>query len=240
MSAANCVPRDGESLRDRKARLTREAIHRSAVGLSYERGLDAATVAQIADEAGISQRTFFNYFASKEDAVIGTAASGPDEQLVRDALASADFSSGVLEATAELVREVLSRSLGDAETERRRRAVFMRNPALVQRNADAGSALVTVLIDALTPRLADALDPLALPEGTSDREAARMIVLIALAPLRHSFVRATPSAEGEEAADDDSAADDSAADDTEDARSLHDRFDHSLALFRTVLEGFRI
>lgn len=229
MSTTSCVPGEGESLRDRKARLTRESIHRAAVSLSYERGLDAATVAQIADEAGISQRTFFNYFASKEDAIIGTATSGPDEQLVREALASADFSSGVLEETADLIRDILSRSLGDEETERKRRVLFMRNPALVQRNADAGSALATMLIDALTPLLAEDVSKLQLPDGTTAREVVRMIVLISLAPLRHSFVRPKPPPEHEDSADADLS-----------PQSLHDRFDHSLALFRTVLEGIRI
>ncbi|MGO1184381.1 MAG: TetR/AcrR family transcriptional regulator [Micrococcaceae bacterium] len=248
MSTTNCDSGDGESLRDRKARLTRESIHRAAVRLSYERGLDAATVAQIADEAGISQRTFFNYFASKEDAIIGTATSGPDERLVHDALASADFSSGVLATTADLIRDILSRSLGDEETERMRRVLFMRNPALVQRNADAGSALATMLIDALTPRLADEVATLDLPDGTTAREVVRMIVLISLAPLRHSFVRpkSTPAhgdrADDADAADGDSAdgdsVDDAAADPT--PQNLHDRFDQSLALFRTVLEGIRI
>ncbi|MGO1451664.1 MAG: TetR/AcrR family transcriptional regulator [Brevibacterium yomogidense] len=236
MSTANRVPGDGESLRDRKARLTRESIHRAAVGLSYERGLDAATVAQIADAAGISQRTFFNYFASKEDAIIGTATSGPDEQLVHDSLESADFSSGVLETTADLVRDILSRSPGDEETERMRRVLFMRNPALVQRNADAGSALATMLIDALTPRLADEVAALDLPDGTTARDVVRMIVLIALAPLRHSFVHPKPPP-GDSAGDGDPA-DDAAVDPT--PQNLHDRFDQSLTLFRTVLEGIRI
>ena len=223
MSTTSSDPGGSESLRERKARRTRESIHRAAVRLSYERGLDAATVAQIAEAAGISQRTFFNYFASKEDAIIGTASSGPDEQLVQDALAAADFSSGVFEATADLVRDILSRSLGDEETEQRRRVLFMRNPTLVQRNADAGSALATMLIDVLPPSLAD---------GTTTREVVRMIVLIALAPLRHSFVRPQPPPEHG------GTADDGAADST--SQGLHDRFDHSLALFRTVLEGIRI
>lgn len=232
MSTTSSDPGGSESLRERKARRTRESIHRAAVSLSYERGLDAATVAQIAEAAGISQRTFFNYFASKEDAIIGTASSGPDEQLVQDALAAADFSSGVFEATADLVRDILSRSLGDEETEQRRRVLFMRNPTLVQRNADAGSALATMLIDVLTPRLADDVSTLELPEGTTTREVVRMIVLIALAPLRHSFVRPQPPPEQG------GTADDAAADST--PQGLHDRFDHSLALFRTVLEGIRI
>lgn len=223
MSTTLPTPADGESLRDRKARLTREAIHSAAVRLCYERGLEAATIAQITDEAGISQRTFFNYFASKEDAIIGTAASGPDERVVKAAAASADFSRGVLEETARVLRDLLSHSLGDEETVRMRRILFLRNPSLVQRNADASSALATLLIDELLPLLADEVEALDLPEGTPPRDAVRMIVLIAFAPLRHSFVKPKPPPEADPTPQD-----------------LLERFDHSLALFRSVLEGTRL
>ncbi|WP_199740312.1 TetR/AcrR family transcriptional regulator [Saccharopolyspora rhizosphaerae] len=47
-------------------RLTAAARRRTA-----EDGLSGFTVDEICDEAGISRRTFFNYFASKEDAVLG-------------------------------------------------------------------------------------------------------------------------------------------------------------------------
>lgn len=243
VSTTNPTPEDGESLRDRKARRTREAIHTAAVRLSYERGLDAATIAQIADEAGISQRTFFNYFASKEDAIIGTAASGPDEQVVKAAAAAADFSHGILEETARVVRDVLSHSLGSEDTVRMRRILFLRNPALVQRNADAGSALATLLIDELLPLLADDVAALGVPEGTPPRDVVRMIVLIAFAPLRHSFVKPkSPSEDATGSADcaPTTSPDRPDAESDPSPQDLHERFDHSLALFRTVLEGTRI
>lgn len=47
-------------------RLTAAARRRTA-----EDGLSGFTVDEVCDEAGISRRTFFNYFASKEDAVLG-------------------------------------------------------------------------------------------------------------------------------------------------------------------------
>ena len=57
-------------LRERKKASTREALHQAAQRLAIEHGADRVTVEQIADEAGVSRRTFSNYFASKEQALM--------------------------------------------------------------------------------------------------------------------------------------------------------------------------
>ncbi|WP_436736633.1 TetR/AcrR family transcriptional regulator [Streptomyces sp. BBFR102] len=57
-------------LRERKKAATRQAVHEAAMRLTREHGLDHVTVEAIADAAGISRRTFSNYFAGKEDAVL--------------------------------------------------------------------------------------------------------------------------------------------------------------------------
>jgi TetR/AcrR family transcriptional regulator, regulator of mycofactocin system len=56
-------------LRERKKQQTRQAIHEAAMRLFAERGYDATTIADIAEAAGISPRTFFSYFTAKEEAV---------------------------------------------------------------------------------------------------------------------------------------------------------------------------
>lgn len=57
-------------LRERKKFATKEALSRAALELTIDRGMDAATAESIAEAAGVSTRTFHNYFSSKEDAVL--------------------------------------------------------------------------------------------------------------------------------------------------------------------------
>lgn len=54
-------------LRETKKLQTRHAIAESAMGLFVRRGFDHVTVGEIAREAGVSEKTVFNYFPTKED-----------------------------------------------------------------------------------------------------------------------------------------------------------------------------
>lgn len=74
-------------LRERRRRQTSADIRDTAVRLARERGFDKVTIDEICAEAGISPRTFFNYFPNKESAI----AYGPSDipaELVADFVAA--------------------------------------------------------------------------------------------------------------------------------------------------------
>jgi AcrR family transcriptional regulator len=60
-----------EALRDRRRRLVRDEIERIAIRMFLDRGVDSVSVEDIATAAGMSGRTFFRYYASKDDILRG-------------------------------------------------------------------------------------------------------------------------------------------------------------------------
>jgi AcrR family transcriptional regulator len=105
MTTENAAPTGVELREQRRERNARE-IQQTAMSLFAERGYAAVTVEDIAREAGISERTFFRYFASKDHVLVAEAGRRIDvilESFVRqdDALdAWQALSNAVLDQSA--------------------------------------------------------------------------------------------------------------------------------------------
>lgn len=74
-----------QGLRETKRAATRRALARATFDLVRERGFDGVTVADVTTTAGVSRRTFSNYFDRKEEAVAAVVID-----TVRDGLATWD------------------------------------------------------------------------------------------------------------------------------------------------------
>lgn len=108
------------SQRERNFRDTWSAIHDAAFTLAIEEQSPSATVEGIAEAAGISRRTFFNYFASKEDAILGVKSPRLTQEVVS---AYSESDEGELSAAAHLLLAVVRTSMPPEGFLRRKQAV---------------------------------------------------------------------------------------------------------------------
>jgi len=95
------------TLRSRRRHRTTETIRDSVLDLAIEHGLDNVTIDMIAERAGISPRSFFNYFSFKEEALLPPPVSLPQGAV--DAFVTGQGSlladlSALLEAHVNLAR----------------------------------------------------------------------------------------------------------------------------------------
>lgn len=111
-------------LRARQRMATEQAIRDVVLRLCAERGIGATTVDRIAEEAGISKRTFFRYFDSKEEATV------PSMSVVTDVLEhnlSGVDSVGTAYRALSATMRALHKSVDDAELYRMKQSFALRS-----------------------------------------------------------------------------------------------------------------
>src|ERR1700744_3174283 len=69
-TAPDAVAASAEGLRERKKRLRRQQLADSATAMSLERGFEKVRVAEVAEACGVSEKTVFNYFPTKESLIL--------------------------------------------------------------------------------------------------------------------------------------------------------------------------
>jgi AcrR family transcriptional regulator len=160
-------------LRERKKRETRRALNLAALDLVEERGYGAVTTEEIAARAGVSVRTFFNYFPSKEAAVIGTTAEELESYAA--ALEEVREAETPMDALRRILAGMLAPTSIDRELRARRRRILLGEPslapALVGNNIRIENALTAALERRLGLAAGDSLEP-------------RITVAVAIAAVR--------------------------------------------------------
>jgi AcrR family transcriptional regulator len=154
----------------------RGRLEKAAMELYGERGFDQATVAQIAERAGLTERTFFRHFADKREVLF--AGSGQLQELLVQTVADAPATATPIEAVAagiEAIGTVLQESRGRAFA-RQRQSIVAASAELRERELNKMSSLAGALADTLRRR------------GV-DEPAASLLAEIGIAVFRISFER---------------------------------------------------
>jgi len=128
----------------------RGRLERAAYELFRDRGYEATTVADIAARAGLTERTFFRYYADKREVLFG-GAGALQEELVRafDGLPPA---LPTIEAVRIAVEALSSLMHGRRTLARERARIVAAHPDLQERDMIKRATLTTVLAQALQQR----------------------------------------------------------------------------------------
>jgi AcrR family transcriptional regulator len=126
-------------------------LQQAAFALYAERGYEETTVAEIAERAGLTERTFFRHFADKREVLFG--GSDQLQQLIVDQVGAAPLSATPMQAIADGL--AAAGTIFDASRRpysRQRQAVIDANPELQERELVKLASLAAALADALRRR----------------------------------------------------------------------------------------
>jgi AcrR family transcriptional regulator len=150
-----------EGLRERKKRAARESIAATARRLFAERGFDTVTVAEVAAAAGVSEKTVFNHFATKED----LAFAGRERGIAQVVAAIAERPPGrsVLDAFRATTHAVLDSAVAGGDEDLLAVARIIRGSPVLQDRLtvgwEAGAAAISAAVAEATGAADDDLVP---------------------------------------------------------------------------------
>ena len=157
------------TVRQRKQAATALSIEQSAVALVLEHGIDTVTVDMICEAAGVSQRTFFNYFKTKDAAILGAAPPKLDERRVREFLAS--DSPDLLGEIMPLLVNLAPVDTADLALAGARLRIISQSPALLQKEMERLFAIRDEMEEILYLRMRRAARSTESPTDTRDQAA---------------------------------------------------------------------
>jgi AcrR family transcriptional regulator len=128
----------------------RGRLAQAAMELYSERGFEQTTVAEIAQRAGLTERTFFRHFADKRE-VLFAGADALQEELV-GALGRAPHALAPIDAVGKALESVAAFLPERPDLSRRRQAIIDANPELQERERIKLASLATAAADALERR----------------------------------------------------------------------------------------
>jgi AcrR family transcriptional regulator len=141
-------------------------LREAAMVLYAEQGFERTTVAEIADRAGVTARTFFRHFADKREVLF--AGSEELERRMVDALTAAPASAQPLEAIAAALDAAGEMFADRRDYSRARQAVITATPVLRERELIKMASLSAAFTDALRKRgVAPAVASLAAETGVA-------------------------------------------------------------------------
>ena len=128
----------------------RGRLGQAAFELFAERGFEQVTVAEIAERAGLTERTFFRYFADKRE-VLFAGAEGFQELFV-SGVAGAPDSAAPIDAVAGALSAAAAMFMAHEDGVRRRSAIIAAHPDLRERELVKLSTVAAAVADALRRR----------------------------------------------------------------------------------------
>jgi AcrR family transcriptional regulator len=128
---------------------SRGRLYEAALALYGERGFENTTVAEIAERAGLTERTFFRHFADKRE-VLFAGSSTLQEHLVGTVADAPDATAPIEAAAAGL--QAAGSQLPDRETARRRQAIIAANAELRERELIKLASWSAAIADVLRRR----------------------------------------------------------------------------------------